>query len=73
MLRRFHGTVLTRASYGAACPQFDHWWQVVASFSRRRMASQSYADRSSVDIRQRRYRRSWHLSRVVKSGGCPGV
>lgn len=36
--------------------------------------ARGYADRSSIypgpDARNSR---SWHLSRVVKSGGCPGV
>src|SRR5579871_151278 len=43
--------------------------QVVASIPR--VEARGHADGSSVDTR--RHRRSWHLSRLVEPGGCPGV
>lgn len=56
-------------------PPYDGY---VASISPRSNGKKSHANRSSVDPsgdakHQQRYRRSWHLPRVVKPVGCPGV
>src|SRR6267154_1898757 len=68
-----HGTVSPASCGAPAC-----YGGLFTSYSNCTNGSQSYVNRSSADplrrpFGQRWNRRSWHLSRVVKPGGCPDV